>query len=181
MEKLSHVSEELERCKKLTRDLEEKLEANILHYQNKIMEYEKDERLTSILTETTERNIQNVKEHNAQLRRQLSELEEKYAGAPDVPHTARDASTLGQASSTRSRRHARSLCRLFSKFLCCTRSSIPREKRVFTKQCFSSTAPKSGFFPPSPHYGRSEFSSGLIPPANEPAAGPPEVQYETSL
>jgi hypothetical protein len=69
MEKLSHVSEELERCKKLTRDLEEKLEANILHYQNKIMEYEKDERLTSILTETTERNIQNVKEQfNAQLR-----------------------------------------------------------------------------------------------------------------
>jgi hypothetical protein len=69
MEKLSHVSEELERCKKLTRDLEEKLEANILHYQNKIMEYEKDERLTSILTETTERNIQNVKEQfNALLR-----------------------------------------------------------------------------------------------------------------
>jgi hypothetical protein len=76
VEKLSHVAEELESFKKLARNLELKLETDILHHQKEIMEYEK--------------------------------------------------------------------C----------------EKRVFTKQCFSSTAPKNGFFPSPPPYERSEILQG---------------------
>jgi DNA repair exonuclease SbcCD ATPase subunit len=112
MENLRHEAEELESCKKLARNLEEKLETDILHHQKEIMEYEKNKRLTSILIETTERHIQNFKEHKAQRRQQLSELEGKHARAPDVPQTARggkdfphNPSTLSQALSTSSRKH----------------------------------------------------------------------------
>jgi hypothetical protein len=49
MENLSHVVKELESFKKLVRNLEEKLETDILPHQKEITEYEKDERLTLIL------------------------------------------------------------------------------------------------------------------------------------
>jgi hypothetical protein len=65
---LSHVAEELESHKKLARTLEEKLEIDILYHQKEIMEYEKGKRLALILTATTERHMQNWKEHNAQWR-----------------------------------------------------------------------------------------------------------------
>jgi hypothetical protein len=53
------------------------LETDCLHHQKEITEFEKRERLTLILTQITERHIQNFKEQNAQKRQQLSELEDK--------------------------------------------------------------------------------------------------------
>jgi hypothetical protein len=122
MENLSQVAEELDSYIEQARNLDDKLETCILHHQKEIMQYEVFERLTSSLIETSERSIQNFKEHTSQRRRQLSEREDKHTDAPRVPQTAcgrearpHDPSTSGQASSTSSRRHPWSFSRLLCK------------------------------------------------------------------
>jgi hypothetical protein len=159
------------------RNLEENLEADIVHHQMEKMDNEKNERLTLIFIETTERHMQNFKD-------QLSDLEDKHVHAPDVPHTAcggedfpPDPSQLSQATFTSSRRHSWSLSRLFSKrFPWCTMSSIPGEKSIFTNQCFYLLPPVVIVFSPPPHEDRKEMFSGFIPPTNKPVAGTAKVQ-----